>query len=71
VLGAIGVLELDGPVDIAAATSAAVECGVWLRPFRELIYAMPPYVTCESELEAIAAAMLAAARAGAPAAVAG
>ncbi len=43
VLGAIGVIELERPVDVAAATSAAVERGVWLRPFRELVYAMPPY----------------------------
>ena len=47
VLGAIGVIELDHPVDVAAATAAALELGVWLRPFRELIYAMPPYVTGE------------------------
>ena len=44
VLGAIGVVELDHDVDVAAATAAAVERGVWLRPFRDLIYAMPPYV---------------------------
>ena len=44
VLGAIGVIELEGPVDVAAATDAAVDRGVWLRPFRNLIYAMPPYV---------------------------
>jgi len=44
VLGAIGVVQLNGPVDIAAATRAAVKEGVWLRPFRDLIYTMPPYV---------------------------
>ena len=33
VLGAIGVIELERAVDIAAATAAAVEHGVWLRPF--------------------------------------
>ena len=32
VLGAIGVIELDHPVDVAAATAAALEQGVWLRP---------------------------------------
>jgi adenosylmethionine-8-amino-7-oxononanoate aminotransferase len=67
VLGAIGVIELERPVDIAAATAAAVTAGVWLRPFRELIYTMPPYITGPEDVAAIAAAMVAAARACAPA----
>ncbi len=61
VLGAVGVLELDQPVDVAAATATAVERGVWLRPFRELIYAMPPYITGAEDLDRITTAMLAAA----------
>jgi adenosylmethionine-8-amino-7-oxononanoate aminotransferase len=69
VLGAIGVLQLDGPVDLVGATSAAVGAGVWLRPFRDLVYAMPPYVCTDDEVAAIGAAMVAAARAGAPARV--
>jgi len=64
VLGAIGVIELERPVDVAAASAAAVERGVWLRPFRELVYAMPPYVTGAEELAAVTAAMIAAAQAG-------
>src|SRR3954452_2822063 len=44
VLGAIGVIELDHHVDLAAATEAALARGVWIRPFRDLIYTMPPYV---------------------------
>ena len=63
VLGAIGVIELDHPVDIATATAAAVKGGVWLRPFRNLIYAMPPYITSDNELHTIAQAMGAAAAA--------
>jgi adenosylmethionine---8-amino-7-oxononanoate aminotransferase len=66
VLGAIGVIELEAPVDIAAATAAAVARGVWLRPFRELIYAMPPYVIGEEDLASVCSAMLDAARAGMP-----
>ena len=50
VLGAIGVVQLDREVDMAAATAAAVERGVWLRPFRDLIYTMPPYVIGEEDL---------------------
>ncbi len=63
VLGAIGVIELDREVDVTAATAAAVSHGVWLRPFRELIYAMPPYVIEQPDLEAVTTAMLAAASA--------
>jgi adenosylmethionine-8-amino-7-oxononanoate aminotransferase len=63
VIGAVGVLQLDQPVDMARTTAAAVERGVWLRPFRDLVYAMPPYVTADEELAAIGAAMVAAAAA--------
>ncbi|MDI5970692.1 adenosylmethionine--8-amino-7-oxononanoate transaminase [Streptomyces sp. SL13] len=64
VLGAIGVVQLDHEVDVAAATRAAVDAGVWLRPFRDLVYVMPPYVTGDDDLARIGAAVLAAARAG-------
>jgi adenosylmethionine-8-amino-7-oxononanoate aminotransferase len=63
VLGAIGVIQLESPVDLPAATHAAVAHGVWLRPFRDLIYAMPPYISDDSDLSSICAAMHAAARA--------
>src|SRR5450631_1305287 len=65
VLGAIGVVQLDRDVDVAAATAAAVRRGVWLRPFRDLIYTMPPYVIGEEGLATVTAAILDAARAGA------
>ena len=64
VLGAIGVIQLDGPVDVVAATRAAVDRGVWLRPFRDLVYTMPPYVTDDDDLAQIAAAVVAAAGTG-------
>jgi adenosylmethionine-8-amino-7-oxononanoate aminotransferase len=63
VLGAIGVIELEQPVDVASASAASVERGVWLRPFGRLIYAMPPYVIDGEELAAVTSAMLAAAEA--------
>ncbi|WP_371830474.1 adenosylmethionine--8-amino-7-oxononanoate transaminase [Antrihabitans cavernicola] len=62
VLGGIGVIELDHDVDMRAASDAAVAAGVWLRPFRNLIYAMPPYVCTDGDLAQIAAAMVAATR---------
>jgi adenosylmethionine-8-amino-7-oxononanoate aminotransferase len=65
VLGAIGVVQLEGEVDIGAATAAALERGVWLRPFRDLVYVMPPYVIDEADLASVSAAVLAAARTGA------
>jgi adenosylmethionine-8-amino-7-oxononanoate aminotransferase len=64
VLGAIGVVQLDHSVDMAAATSAAVGAGVWLRPFRDLVYTMPPYISTDADLATIGAAVVAAAQAG-------
>jgi adenosylmethionine---8-amino-7-oxononanoate aminotransferase len=64
VLGAIGVVQLDRPVDVAAATAAAAAHGVWLRPFRDLIYTMPPYVTADEDVALITRAIAAAAAAG-------
>ena len=45
VLGAIGVSQLDARCRRRGGDQAAVEHGVWLRPFRDLVYTMPPYVT--------------------------
>jgi adenosylmethionine---8-amino-7-oxononanoate aminotransferase len=63
VLGAIGVVQLERDVDLARASAVAVEHGVWLRPFRDLVYAMPPYAIRDDELAQVAAAIVAVARA--------
>jgi len=65
VLGAIGVVQLDRDVDVPAAAEAAARAGVWLRPFRDLIYTMPPYVTGDEDLAGICAAVLEAVQAAA------
>ncbi|MEV7197602.1 adenosylmethionine--8-amino-7-oxononanoate transaminase [Streptomyces sp. NPDC093510] len=64
VLGAIGVVQLDHPVDMAAATRAAVREGVWVRPFRDLIYTMPPFITGDDDVARIARAVCVAAKEG-------
>jgi len=57
-LGAVGVVELDRPVDVPAVTRAALDAGVWVRPFRNLVYTMPPFVSPADDLAAITAAIV-------------
>jgi adenosylmethionine-8-amino-7-oxononanoate aminotransferase len=57
VLGAIGVVELDEPVDMAASQQVLLDHGVWLRPFGRLLYTMPPFVSSAGDVRAITAAM--------------
>ncbi|QUQ71729.1 adenosylmethionine--8-amino-7-oxononanoate transaminase [Kutzneria sp. CA-103260] len=64
VFGAIGAVQLDHPVDMAAASKAAVDHGVWLRPFNDLIYTMPPYVIGDDDLSQVCNAIIAAATVG-------
>jgi len=63
VLGGIGVIEMDRPVDMSTATATALRHRVWLRPFRNLVYAMPPYVCTPEEVGQITSAMVGVARA--------
>ncbi len=60
-LGAVGVIQLDHPVDVTAATAIALDHGVWVRPFRDLIYTMPPYISTDADLAEITGALVAAA----------
>ncbi len=57
VLGAIGVVEMTRPVDARRVQPMFVERGVWIRPFANLIYVMPPYVTGAEDVARLARAM--------------
>jgi adenosylmethionine-8-amino-7-oxononanoate aminotransferase len=58
VLGAVGVVQLREPARVAEVTAAAIERGVWLRPFRDLVYTMPPYVTSDDDLALLTAGLV-------------
>ncbi|MBX6381621.1 MAG: adenosylmethionine--8-amino-7-oxononanoate transaminase [Microbispora sp.] len=60
VLGAIGVIETDQPVDVAKIQDIVMKHGVWLRPFGHLIYTMPPYACTPDDVARITRAMVAA-----------
>ena len=58
VLGAIGVVELTRALDMKHVQPAFVEQGVWVRPFGQLVYLMPPFVITEEELDILTAAVV-------------
>ncbi|MDR1760023.1 MAG: adenosylmethionine--8-amino-7-oxononanoate transaminase [Fibrobacter sp.] len=50
VLGACGVIETLSEKDHAGIQEYAADRGVWLRPFLNVVYTMPPYIISEEEL---------------------
>jgi adenosylmethionine-8-amino-7-oxononanoate aminotransferase len=57
VLGAIGVVEMQDPIDLSRVVPRLVDRGVWLRPFGHLLYTMPPFIIAEPELSQVTSAM--------------
>ena len=60
VLGAIGVLEMRAPVPTATLQPRLVDKGVWVRPFGNMVYLMPPFVISADELQFLVRQTLAA-----------
>ena len=50
VLGAIGVVEVHEPLDWAVFQEHMIDSGVWIRPFMNLIYMMPPFIIEPAQL---------------------
>ena len=58
VLGAIGVVEMSQPVNMKNFTEEFVDAGVWIRPFGNLVYIMPPYIISERDLSTLISTMI-------------
>ena len=50
IIGALGIIEMKSIVNVGSFQTKAVENGIWIRPFKNLIYIMPPYTIKKSEL---------------------
>ncbi len=54
VMGAIGVVQLD-TADAAGLRPAFVERGLWVRPFGDIVYLMPPFIIERDDLTTLTA----------------
>lgn len=58
IIGAIGVMVMKDPVDVALTQNYFIERGVWVRPFGKLVYIMPAYVMSKDDLSTITDSMI-------------
>jgi adenosylmethionine-8-amino-7-oxononanoate aminotransferase len=57
VKGAIGAVELSGEIDLEHLRRRFAECGVWIRPFSNVVYLMPPFVIDTTDVSALTSAV--------------
>ncbi len=62
VIGGIGVIEMENPVDMARIQRLLVDRGVWIRPFGRLVYTMPPFIMQPDDLDTLTSGIVAAVR---------
>ena len=55
--GAIGVVQLDRVPDLASLRQRFIQEGVWVRPFSDVVYLMPPLIINETDLEILISAI--------------
>ncbi len=53
VLGSIGVIEMNEPVNLAEFQRKCIDRGIWVRPFGRNVYVMPPYVISDDDIETL------------------
>ncbi|CAA6811236.1 MAG: Adenosylmethionine-8-amino-7-oxononanoate aminotransferase (EC [uncultured Thiotrichaceae bacterium] len=58
VIGAIGIIEMQHPVDMESIQREFVNAGIWVRPFGKLVYMMPPYIISDNDLTTLCTSII-------------